>query len=327
MSGIYFFSFINWEEDIHLKIIITGGAGLIGSHICDRLVNEGHDVMVIDNLCSGKREFINSHAFFLEKDIRDKDLKKIIIEYIPDVFIHCAAQISVKNSGIDPINDAAVNILGSLNILESVKSINLKKFIFAASGGTVYGEQKYFPADENHELKPLSPYGIAKFSVENYLNFYNINYGLNYVSLRYSNVYGPRQNTSGEAGVAAIFSKKISKGENPTINGDGLQTRDFIYIDDVVEVNLKAIESDFIGSLNISTGIETNIISIFNILKRISKNNKIIYHTGLIPKGEPRRSVLDPNKAKRIFKWFPKVSLEEGLERTYKWLHKLVPIE
>ena len=310
-----------------MKIIITGGAGLVGSHICDRLVNDNHDVMVIDNLCIGKKEFVNNKAHFFEIDIRDARIKKIINDFKPEVVIHCAAQISVKNSGIDPINDIDVNILGSLNILESVKGINLKKFIFAASGGTVYGNQKYFPADENHELKPLSPYGIAKFSVENYLNFYNINYGLNYVSLRYSNVYGPRQNTNGEAGVVAIFSKKIISAENPTINGDGNQTRDFIYVDDVVEANLKAIESDFIGPLNISTGIETNIISIFNILKRVSKNNKIIYNTGPIPQGEPRRSVLDPNKAKRIFKWFPKVSLEDGLEKTYKWFHKLVPGE
>ncbi len=307
-----------------MKIIITGGAGLIGSHICDRLVNDSHDVMVIDNLCSGKKEFVNNKAHFFEIDIRDARIKKIISDFEPEVVIHCAAQISVKNSGIAPINDADVNILGSLNILESVKGINLKKFIFAASGGTVYGNQKYFPADEDHELKPLSPYGIAKFSVENYLNFYNINYGLNYVSLRYSNVYGPRQNPNGEAGVVAIFSKKISKGENLTINGDGLQTRDFIYIGDVVEANLEAIESDFIGPLNISTGIETNIISILNILKRVSKNNKIIYNTGSIPQGEPRRSVLDPNKAKGVFKWFPKVSLEDGLEKTYKWFHKLV---
>ena len=310
-----------------MKIIITGGAGLIGSNICDRLVNDSHEVMVIDNLCSGKKEFINDKAHFFEIDIRDTRIKSIINDFKPEVVIHCAAQISVKNSGIAPINDADVNILGSLNILESVKGINLKKFIFAASGGTVYGEQKYFPADENHDLKPLSPYGIAKFTVENYLNFYNLNYELNYISLRYSNVYGPRQNPNGEAGVVAIFSKNISKGENPIINGDGLQTRDFTYIDDVVEANLEAIESDFIGPLNISTGIETNIIGIFNILKRVSKNNKIIYNTGSMPQGEPRRSVLDPSKAKGVFKWFPKVSIEDGLEQTYKWFHKLAPGE
>lgn len=304
-----------------MKIIITGGAGFIGSNTVDGLIEAGYKVVVIDNLSTGKKENINNNAVFYQADIRDKGIKEIFSKEKPDMVIHNAAQISVRLSVDEPVLDADINILGSLNIIEAARINKVKKIIFASSGGTVYGEQKFFPADETHPLNPISPYGVAKLAVENYLYYYYQSFGLEYIALRYANVYGSRQDPLGEAGVVAIFSKKILEGKAPIINGDGKQTRDYVYVGDVVEANLKALNSDFVGSLNIGTGIESKVLDLFKFLKETAVTDIEKIH-GPAKKGEQRRSVLSYDKAKDIIGWVPKVKLGEGLSKTYHWFRQ-----
>ncbi|MBC7333573.1 MAG: NAD-dependent epimerase/dehydratase family protein [Actinobacteria bacterium] len=306
-----------------MKILVTGGAGFIGSNVVDRLILEGYNVVVVDNLSSGKRENVDSKAKFYEADIRDSRISEIFETEKPEIVIHNAAQISVRDSVKDPIYDAEVNIIGSLNILELCKRAGVKKVIFASSGGTVYGEQKIFPASEDHPLSPISPYGVAKLAVEKYLYYYYFNYGLKYVSLRYANVYGPRQDPHGEAGVVAIFCSRLVEGKNPVINGDGKQTRDYVYVSDVVEANINAIECDFVGELNIGTGKETDVVELFYMLKEISGKNDVEEVHGPPMEGEQRRSCLDYEKAKLVLGWEPIVKLEEGLKLTYHWFKEI----
>ena len=251
-----------------MKVLITGGAGFIGSNIADRFIEDGSEVVIVDDLSYGKEENINREAKFYRCDIRDKQIPNIFEKEKPQIVIHNAAQISVRISVEDPASDADINIIGALNILEACKKYKVKKIIFASSGGTVYGEQKYFPADESHPLCPISPYGVAKLTTEKYLYYYHYSFGLNYISLRYANIYGPRQDPYGEAGVVAIFCSKIISGKNPTINGDGRQTRDYVYVGDAVEANVAAAGSDFIGEINIGTEKETDVVELFNILIR-----------------------------------------------------------
>ena len=302
-----------------MKVLITGGAGFIGSNIADKLINDGMEVVTIDDLSNGKIENVNKKAKFYKFDIRRKNLIDIFKKEMPDIVIHNAAQLSVRISVEDPLFDAEVNVIGGLNVFNSSKITGVKKVIFASSGGTVYGEQECFPADESHPLNPISPYGVAKLSSEKYLNYFYENYGMKYIALRYANIYGPRQDPYGEAGVVAIFSSKILKGENPIVNGDGNQTRDYVFIGDVVEVNIKAINCDFIGCINIGTGVETTVNELFNILKNISGNENIRQMHGPSKSGEQLRSVLSFQMAKKILGWEPKVLLEEGLKITYNW--------
>jgi UDP-glucose 4-epimerase len=302
-----------------LKILITGGAGFIGSNVADGLLKKNQQVVIVDDLSNGKEENIPPKAKFYEIDIRDKEIQKVFKEEKPDIVIHNAAQLSVRVSVEDPMMDADINIMGSLNVISNCQIYKVKKIIFASSGGTVYGEQEYYPADEDHPTRPISPYGVAKLAIEKYLYCYNNNYGLSYVSLRYGNIYGPRQDPYGEAGVVAIFSKKILEGKNPTINGDGLQTRDYVYVSDVVDVNIRAIESDFTGVVNVGTGRETDVISLFNILKEASGKKNIKEIHGPPKEGEQRRSRLSFVLAEKDLGWKPKVSIEEGLKLTYDW--------
>jgi UDP-glucose 4-epimerase len=302
-----------------MKVLITGGAGFIGSNIADRLINDGAEVVVIDDLSNGKMENVNKKAKFYKFDIRRKNLIDIFKKEMPDIVIHNAAQLSVRISVEDPLFDAEVNVIGGLNVFNSSKITGVKKVIFASSGGTVYGEQEYYPADERHSLNPISPYGVAKLSSEKYLNYFYKNYGMKYIALRYANIYGPRQDPYGEAGVVAIFSSKILKGESPIINGDGNQTRDYVFVGDVVEANLKAIRNDFIGCINIGTGVETTVNELFNILKNISGNKDIKEIHGPIKSGEQLRSVLSFQMAKKIMDWQPKITSKEGLRITYNW--------
>ena len=281
------------------NILITGGAGFIASHITDACVNKGYQVVIIDNLSSGKRKYLNPKAVFYKVDIRNREaIDKIFRKEKPQILNHHAAQISVRNSVDNPLNDADINLLGLLNLLEAGKPY-LKKVIFASSGGVVYGEADKMPTPEDYiPLCPLSPYGVAKLAGEYYLNYYQKNFGITGVSLRYSNVYGPRQNPHGEAGVVAIFSKKMLKGEAPVINGDGLQTRDYVYVGDVVSANQLALAKDVSGPFNIGTGMETNVVGIWQKIAKITGTDiKAVY--GPAKQGEQKRSVLYNSLARR----------------------------
>ncbi|MBI4990765.1 NAD-dependent epimerase/dehydratase family protein [Candidatus Gottesmanbacteria bacterium] len=303
-----------------MKILVTGGAGFIASHIVDAYINLGHDVVIVDNLSSGRREFINKKAKFYQADIRDRDkIKDIFTKERPEVLNHHAAQISVRESVLDPINDAEINILGLLNLLEAGRKNGVKKIIFASSGGVVYGEAKQIPTHEDYNpLQPLSPYGVSKLASEYYLNFYYTTYGIQYFALRYSNVYGPRQNPHGEAGVVAIFSLKLLNGEIPIINGDGKQTRDYVYVGDVVEANKIALTSSEGGVFNIGTGIETNVLEIYQNIKEITGNSVSAKH-GPAKSGEQKRSCLDSRLAAEKLDWKAKINLDEGLKKTIEY--------
>ena len=304
---------------VNLKVLVTGGAGFIGSNVADGLLEKNYKVVIVDDLSNGRKENVPEEAKFYKCDIRDKKLYSIFKEEKPDIVIHNAAQLSVRISVEDPLMDADINIMGGLNVIGACRRYNVDKIIFASSGGTVYGEQKYFPADEKHPTSPISPYGVAKLATENYLYYFYRSYSLKYISLRYANIYGPRQDPYGEAGVVAIFSSKILEGKNPTINGDGLQTRDYVYVGDVVDINLKVIESDFTGHLNVGTGKETTVVELFNILKEVSGKDDIEEIHGPAREGEQKRSQLSYEMAKKVLGWQPKVSIEEGLRLTYDW--------
>ena len=302
-----------------MKILITGGAGFIGSHVGDLLIENNYEVAIVDNLSTGKLENINPKAVFYKCDTRDREIFKIIEEVKPQIIIHKAAQLSVRNSVEDPVNDADINIIGGLNVLEACRKLKVEKVIFASSGGVVYGEQQYFPADENHPTKPISPYGVAKLTFEKYLYYYNYTFGLKYTALRYANIYGPRQDPYGEAGVVAIFSKKLLSNEQPVINGDGKQTRDYVYVKDVAAANMAAVRSDFTGEINIGTGVETDVNKLFDILKSAAGQKELKEVHAPAKEGEQTRSVLSYKKAKEILGWEPKMELKMGLAQTYNW--------
>ncbi|MBI5198902.1 MAG: SDR family oxidoreductase [Nitrospirae bacterium] len=304
------------------KVIVTGGAGFIGSHIVNRYINEGHEVIVIDDLSTGKKENINPRARFHHIDIRDKGMEAIFEKEMPEIVNHHAAQMDVRRSTENPAFDADINIIGTINLLENSVKYGVKRFIFASSGGAIYGEQKDFPAGEEHQQFPLSPYGVSKLAGEKYIHYYSKNFGLRYISLRYSNVYGPRQNPEGEAGVVAIFIGRLLKGKEPVINGDGEQTRDYVYVDDVVHANVRATIGDSDGFLNIGTGIETSVNTLLKKLIEVTGTDIKGIH-GPPKKGEQRRSVIDCGRAKRLLGWEPEISLEQGLSKTVDYFRTL----
>jgi len=301
-----------------LKILITGGAGFIGSHVVDACINAGHSVVIVDDLSTGEVENINEKATFIQMDIRDETIDRLFEFHQFDLVIHHAAQMDVRKSVEDPSFDASVNILGTINLLENCKKFGVKKFIFASTGGAIYGEQDYFPADEKHPVRPLSPYGIAKLSVEKYLFYYEAVFGIKYICLRYANVYGPRQNPHGEAGVVAIFANKMLSGHQPVINGDGKQTRDYVNVMDVVRANMMAIDYEKSNIFNVGTGIETDVNTIFNMIKKIT-GSKCTEKHGPPKQGEQLRSVLDYSHIQKVLGWQPTISLEKGLEMTVEY--------
>ncbi|MEY5131519.1 MAG: hypothetical protein RL734_1586 [Bacteroidota bacterium] len=298
-----------------MKIAVTGGAGFIASHIADAYLSLGHEVVIIDNLSTGKRENIPANARFIEMDVNDPGIPALFMEEKFDIVNHHAAQMDVRVSVQDPTYDARINILGGINIYESALRSGVKKIIFASSGGTVYGEQEYFPADERHPTKPISPYGIAKLSNEQYLFYYAHVHGLPSVAFRYANIYGPRQNPHGEAGVIAIFAQKLLKGEQPVINGDGLQTRDYVYVGDVVAANILALQPQMIGAYNIGTGIETDVNTLFGHLRDLTQSTCEEQHAPA-KQGEQMRSVLSHERIFASFGWTPKMDIVEGLSKT-----------
>lgn len=299
-----------------MRTLVTGGAGFIGSHLVDKLIKEGHKVVVIDNLSTGKKENLNPKAAFYKIDIRSPKINQIFRKEKPQIVFHYAAQIDVRKSVENPIEDAKINILGTLNILENCKKNKVKKIIFASSVG-VYGDSKKLPLKENYPLNPISPYPITKLAIEKYLNYYQ-SQGLDFVSLRYSNIYGPRQISTGEGGVIAIFIDKLLKGEKPTIFGDGNQTRDFLYVDDAIEAAIKALKAPSGSIYNVGTGKE---ITINNLLKLLSSilDVKTKPISRPLRKGEIIRSRIDYSKARRELGWKPEYSLEKGLQKTIGW--------
>ncbi len=304
-----------------MNILVTGGAGFIGSHVVDAYIEAGHRVVVIDDLSSGTRENLNPKAKFYHLDIRSDQVEGIFQREQFDVVNHHAAQMDVRRSVADPEYDASVNILGSLNLLESACKHGVQKIVFASTGGAIYGEQDYFPADEDHATQPLSPYGIAKLAVEKYLSYYDVVHGIKSVILRYANIYGPRQNPRGEAGVVAIFCSTMLNGEQPIINGDGKQTRDYTYVDDVVRANLLALDFNGSDTFNVGTGVETDVNTLFDMLRKYLNPHCSEQHGPAKP-GEQRRSVVSYRKIERVLGWKPQTRLEEGLFRTAEYFKK-----
>ena len=300
-----------------MKILVTGGAGFIASQIADAYINKGYQVHILDNLSTGFEKNINPKAHFIKSDISSPAILDIFKKEKFDVVNHHAAQIDVRKSVNDPIFDANTNILGTINLLQACIKTGVKKFMFASTGGAVYGEQEYFPADEKHPTNPVSPYGITKLAIEKYLFFYKNEYGLNHTILRYANVYGPRQNPFGEAGVVAIFISKLLKNENPIINGDGKQTRDYVFVEDVVKANVVTLNSLSSNIYNIGTGIETSVNQLFEKLNDIAGSKAVEKH-GPSPKGEQARSVITSDKLFNEFHWKPSVKIDEGLRKTFE---------
>lgn len=300
-----------------MKILVTGGAGFIASQIADAFINVGHEVHILDNLSTGFEKNINPKAKFIKSDISSPSIHELFSKEKYDVVNHHAAQIDVRKSVADPVFDANTNILGTINLLQACIKTGVKKFMFASTGGAVYGEQEYFPADENHPTNPVSPYGITKLAIEKYLYFYKIEYGLNHTILRYANVYGPRQNPFGEAGVVAIFANKLLKNENPVINGDGKQTRDYVFVEDVVKANVITLSSEASDIFNVGTGKETSVNDLFTKLNS-NAGNKAEEKHGLAPKGEQMRSVITSDKLYKKFNWKPSTNIDEGLIQTFE---------
>jgi UDP-glucose 4-epimerase len=305
-----------------VKALVTGGAGFIGSHLVDALLRAGHDVVVVDDLSRGKRDQVDSAARFVEAGVADTSLKDLLTGTQTEIVFHLAAQIDVRASVRDPLTDARVNVLGTVNLLDACASADVRRIVFASTGGAIYGDTDVIPTPEDHPCRPQSPYGAAKLCAEAYgATFHRIR-GLDFVALRYANVYGPRQDPHGEAGVVAIFAARLLHGEQPVINGDGLQTRDYVYVDDVIAANLAAAESGNGGVFNIGTGTETDVNELFDRLRRIAGSDAEPRHAPAQP-GEQRRSCVDVSMARRRLGWEPAVSLDGGLERTLAYFRNV----
>jgi len=301
-----------------MKVLVTGGAGFIGSHVVDACIAAGHDVAVVDDLSTGKRENVNKAAQLHVVDICDVEaLEKVFAEEKPEAICHLAAKANVRESMVEPVLYAQVNVLGSLNLLELARKYGTRKIVYASTGGAVYGEPEYVPVDEGHPINPLDPYGASKHHVEHYLFIYRTHYDLDYTILRFPNVYGPRQDPFGEAGVVAIFTHMMLNGEQPVINGKGDQERDFVYVGDIARANVLALTKGSGEIINLGYGVGTSINKIFTELKRATDSDcEEIHGPGKL--GEVYRTYLKADRAKASLGWEPQVSLAEGIERTVR---------
>lgn len=302
-----------------MRILVTGGAGFIGSNVVDRFVERGHEVLVLDDLSTGFREFVNPRARFEPASITDSGaLERIFAAFRPEIVDHHAAQIDVRHSVSDPVHDAAINILGGLALLEACRRHGVRRFVYASTGGAIYGEGRQLPATEEHPVNPEAPYGASKHALEHYLYIAKLLHGLEYVALRYPNVYGPRQNPHGEAGVNAIFIGLMLQGKRPRIFGTGEQVRDYVYVDDVVDANLLALEKGSGDIVNLGTGVGTSVNDIVRELNAILGTSIEPIYEAPRP-GEVQRIYLDATRARQVLGWTPKTPFREGLRRTVEW--------
>ncbi len=304
-----------------MRTLVTGGAGFIGSHVAEILLTGGHHVDIVDDLSTGHRRNLPTGAAFFQQDIREAELLPLFERLRPEVVFHLAAQMDVRHSVADPVFDGSVNVLGTVRVLEAARSSGCRLVVFASTGGAIYGEQEHFPAEEGHPCRPESPYGVSKFCAEQYLHYFARSGGPACICLRFANVYGPRQDPHGEAGVVAIFCRQMLRGEVPTINGDGLQTRDFVFVSDVARANLKALDFAKSGVFNIGTGQETDINTLAGELKRLCGFSGECIQ-GPPKAGEQRRSCLAVGLAAELLGWRPEVPLQEGLKSTVEFFRR-----
>ncbi len=304
-----------------MRCLVTGGAGFIGSNLVDQLVKLGYHVAVIDNLLTGSTRNLNSLAVFYEVDIINKDkLQEIFTKEKPDYVFHTAAGYLV-HSIENPQRDAMTNIIGTINLIQMCLEHKIKRIIYSNSGGASYGDPQEIPITENHEIHPISPYGASKYTAEMYLYMYHKNFGLNYIALRYGNVYGPRQNPKLEGGVVSVFLDSFLRNEPPIMCSDGTPTRDYVYVEDVVNANILAMTLGKCEGYHVATGIETNVLELIALIQKVL-NTKLGVIRGPLRIGDPQRAVFDISKIKRDLNWEPKVSLEEGIRKTAEWLRQ-----
>jgi UDP-glucose 4-epimerase len=305
-----------------MKIMVTGGAGFIGSHVVDTFVENNHEVVVIDNLSTGRLSNLNPAAKFYEVDIRSPEMAEIFEKEKPQVVDHHAAQMDVRRSVEDPLFDADVNVMGSIKLIELARKYNVERFIYISTGGAVYGEPEYLPCDEDHPINPICPYGASKHTVEHYLYMYRELYDMEYVVLRYPNVYGPRQDPHGEAGVVAIFSGQMLKNAPVVINGDGDQERDFVYVGDCARANLLALQTENTNTIfNLGYGVGTTINEVYEYLKDIT-SYELSADYGPAKAGETRRIFLEANRASKYLDWTPTIDLKDGLGETVDYFRE-----
>jgi UDP-glucose 4-epimerase len=309
------------KERKRSTVCVTGGAGFIGSHVAEALLGEGHRVLILDNLSGGKRENVPQGAELHVLDIRSPEAADLVRDAGVEILVHHAAQMDVRRSVEDPAFDAEVNILGSLRLVEGGRRGSLKQVVFASTGGAIYGEQDFFPATEEHPVRPVSPYGVSKLSFERYLFYFHVTYGIDATCLRYANVYGERQNPHGEAGVVAIFLNRLLAGTAPTINGPGLQTRDYVHVSDVVRANKAAIGLSGFRIYNVGTGVETSVVQLYDELARAVGSDLKAQHGPAKP-GEQQRSVIDASRIRSELGLPDPLPLREGLARTAAWFRQ-----